>query len=153
MPVPVLVGQSNTNKSFTSKVAACLVGLHRNAVYNDLTPAKCVSLLGRSLFFIYNDPKDSGVLQTLITKVRTRMFFFFFAKKHPSLISSRVRAVHIISLSVTSRFLSKVPPARFRLTFGRTQPPSLQRTPLFFKSKSANMGTFLLCTYQRCCIA
>ena len=69
VPVPVLVGQSNTNKSFVSKVGASLLGLHRNAVYNYLTPAKCVSLLGRSLWFIYNDPKDSEVLQTLITKV------------------------------------------------------------------------------------
>jgi hypothetical protein len=69
VPVPILIGQPNTNKTFLSKVTVALLGLSRDAVFNDLTMAKSVDLLGKSLFFVFNDPSNADVLKTLITKV------------------------------------------------------------------------------------
>ena len=69
VPVPVLVGQPNTNKTFISKVTAALLGLTTDALFNDLTMAKSIPLLGKSLFFVFNDPSNADVLKTLITKV------------------------------------------------------------------------------------
>jgi len=70
-PLPILVGPPHTNKSFLSKVCLSLVGgIHREAVYNELTPARMKELLSTSLFFVYNDPEKADIVKTLISKVR-----------------------------------------------------------------------------------
>ena len=70
VPVPMLVGQPNTNKTFLSKVCAAMMGgLHRSALYQDLTMARMAELLGKASFFIYNDPEKAEILKTLISKV------------------------------------------------------------------------------------
>lgn len=70
MPMTILMGQPNTCKSLLAKATAALVGgLHRNAVFSDMSQARAGTLLGQGLFFVLNDPDNSEVLKKLITKV------------------------------------------------------------------------------------
>ena len=71
VPIPLLLGPSNTWKSLLAKVCASLVGgLHRAAMYGGLSAPKLINLMSRSAFFIYNDPDKNDILKTLIAKVR-----------------------------------------------------------------------------------
>ena len=54
---------------FVSKIAASLIGVHQTAIYNDLSMAKMTELLAKSPFFVFNDPSNTEVLKTLVTKV------------------------------------------------------------------------------------
>lgn len=69
LPLPVLIGPPNTNKTFLGSVALSLIGLHERGMFNGLTLAKSVDLLGRMPFFVFNDPDSPEVLKLLITKV------------------------------------------------------------------------------------
>ena len=66
VPVTLLLGQPNTYKTLLSKVTASLVGgLHREAIYDDVTLAKLTRLLDHGLFFVFNDPSRADVLKEL----------------------------------------------------------------------------------------
>ena len=69
--VLVLVGQPNTNKSFLSKVAASLLGVHRTGIYNHHTAANLVQLFGKSLFFVLNDTTIWETFGSVTGKVNT----------------------------------------------------------------------------------
>ena len=46
VPIPILVGQLNTGKTFLAKVAAAMAGgTHRNGIYHHVTMAKMADLL------------------------------------------------------------------------------------------------------------
>ena len=70
IPIPVLIGQPNTGKSFVARAVASLLGVHATGRYDQLTMAKMVHVLGESLFY-FDDPSegDIHVLKALITKV------------------------------------------------------------------------------------
>ena len=55
VPVTVVMGQPNTHKTL-------LGGLHKQDIYQELSAAKMSELLGRSSFFVYNDPDNAHVL-------------------------------------------------------------------------------------------
>ena len=63
MPLTILMGQPNTCKTLLAKVAAAIVGgMHRTAIFSELSTAHLNHLLGRSLFFVLNDPGATEVL-------------------------------------------------------------------------------------------
>ena len=72
-PVPVLVGQPHTGKSFIAKVVGSLLGLKSRAKYDKLSLPKAAGVLEQSLWFYYDDPTDGDVFKALVTSVSIQM--------------------------------------------------------------------------------
>ena len=68
VPVTMLVEQPHTRKTFIAKSAACLLGVHKTSVFTDLSMARGADLLGKSIFFVFNDPDKADVLNNMICK-------------------------------------------------------------------------------------
>ena len=70
IPVPILLGQPNTGKTFLSRIAAAIGGnLQKRALFNQISSARLGQLLGTSMLFFYNDPPKGAVIDDLITAV------------------------------------------------------------------------------------
>ena len=90
IPVPLLVGPSNCDKTFLAKLYLAILGLDTHSVYNLLTPAKAATILGQSLAFVLNDPKKAETVEYILNKVTLLTKYLYYIRTRIKMLSTTV---------------------------------------------------------------